>query len=141
MDPSEQNQSQRWLQRFLEEHQAVAGTVHRLDRQTQDLHLEAAVNIPPKVQDATRVIPRGKGMAGLALERHRPVSTCNLATDEGNPDVRPGARAVEAAAAIALPVDDDAGQVRAVVGIAYASERPIDDALLAPLQAAVTTLP
>ena len=141
MDSSEQTQLQQWLKQFLEEHQAVAGTVHRLDKEAQVLHLEAAVNIPPKVQEATRVIPRGKGMAGLALERHEPVSTCNLAADEGNPDVRPGARAVDAAAAVALPVEDAGGEVRAVVGIAYASERPIDEALLAPLRAAVASLP
>lgn len=141
MDSSEQNESQRWLERFLGDHQAVAGTVHVLDKETQILHLQAAVNIPPKVQDATRVIPRGKGMAGLALERHEAVSTCNLADSEGNPDVKPGARAVDAAAAVALPVDDAAGEVRAVVGIAYPNERPIDEALLGPLRAAVATLP
>ena len=57
-------------------------------------------------------------MAGLALERNRPVSVCNIQTDRSG-DVRPGARAVNAQAAAALPIHDPAGDVRAVVGIAF----------------------
>ena len=35
----------------------------------------------------------------------------------------PGAKAVDARAAVAIPVDDEAGNVRAVVGIAFLEER------------------
>ena len=63
---------------------------------------------------ATEVIPRGKGMAGLAWERDEIVSTCNLKTDETG-DVRPGAKAVDAQAALAIPVRDGTGALRAVV--------------------------
>lgn len=91
----------------------------------------AAVNIPPPVQAVTARIPRGKGMAGLALERGEPVSTCNLAEDRSG-DVRPGAKAVAAQAAVALPVMDEAG-VWAVVGVAFAEARDWSDAELAAL--------
>jgi hypothetical protein len=61
-------------------------------------------------------------MAGLAWERDRVVSTCNLQTDTSG-DVRPGAKAGDAAAALAIPVRDQSGALRAVVGIAFAGER------------------
>jgi hypothetical protein len=107
---------QGWLEQFLAAHQGVAGTVHRLVGDA--LQIEAAVNIPEPVIRATTTIPRGKGMAGLAWERDQPVQTCNL-QDPGK-DVRPGAKAVGAGAAIAFPVHDAGGRVRAVVGIAFA---------------------
>jgi hypothetical protein len=79
-------------------------------------------------------------MAGLAWERGEPVQTCNLQTDvTGN--VQPGARAVAAQAAVALPVRDAAGGVRAVVGIAFAGERELPAAELARLAEAAATLP
>lgn len=108
-----------WLATFVEAHGGVAGSVHR--RVGDQLVGTAFLNIPADVQALTRTIPCGKGMAGLAWQRGEPVLTCNLATDTTG-DVRPGARAVAARAAVALPVFDDDGQVRAVVGIAFASD-------------------
>src|SRR5690606_22691876 len=90
-----------WLSKYVGAHGGVAGSVHRLEGGA--LVLKAAFNLPPPVIAATRTIPKGKGMAGLAWERGRPVTTCNLKTDETG-DVRPGAKAVDAAAAVALPV-------------------------------------
>src|SRR5690606_7161975 len=72
------------------------------------LELAACVRIPAPVIAATRTIPKGKGMAGLAWERDRPVQTCNLKTDSSG-DVRPGARAVDAQAAVAIPVRNEHG--------------------------------
>jgi hypothetical protein len=128
----------RWLQDFLRGHDGVAGTVHRVEDGA--LVLRAAFNIPEPVVRVTTRIPRGKGMAGLAFERNVPVQTCNLKTDATG-DVRPGARAVDAKAAVALPVRDDAGAVRAVVGIAYADERELTETALADLTAAASRLP
>src|SRR5262245_6934750 len=108
-----------WLKTFLGAHGGAAGTVHRLEGDV--LALAASVNIPPPVVRATERIPFGKGMAGLAWERNRPVATCNLKTDETG-DVRPGAKAVDAQAALAIPVRDADGRVRAVVGIAFMGE-------------------
>jgi hypothetical protein len=127
-----------WLRAFVAESGGAAGTVHRVEG--QELVLEAAFNIPEPVKRITARIPKGKGMAGLALERNAPVSTCNLKTDETG-DVRPGAKAVDAKAAVALPVHAADGQVRAVVGIAYADERDIGDALLESLGQQAAGLP
>jgi L-methionine (R)-S-oxide reductase len=132
---------QAWLESFVRTQGAAAGTVHVVAADDADrLDLAASLNIPPKVVEITRIVPKGKGMAGLALERERPVSTCNLATDTTG-DVRPGAKAVDARAAVALPVRAPTGHVRAVVGIAYADERTLTDADLEALASAAATLP
>ena len=127
-----------WLQQFLSTHGGVAGTVHVRDGDA--LALAAAVNIPPPVLDKTRVIPKGKGMAGLAWERNDVVSTCNLKTDQTG-DVQPGARAVDAQAAVAIPVRDAAGAVRAVVGIAFIGDRDFSAAELDGFARAAARLP
>ncbi len=127
-----------WLETFIAQHEGTAGTLHL--REGDMLKLVASVKIPPKVIELTKTIPKGKGMAGLAFERHKPVQTCNLKTDDSG-DVRPGARAVNAMAAVALPVDDSAGEVRAVVGIAYHDERELSEDQLAELMTAAHTLP
>lgn len=133
--------TQQWLESFIADHDGVAGTVHRLAPGNSDLlELHAAVNIPPKVVEVTSKIPRGKGMAGLALERDQPVATCNLETDETG-DVRPGAKAVDAQGAVALPVHDASGAIRAVVGIAYMGERDFTDDELAALTQKAGELP
>jgi hypothetical protein len=119
----EKNQAQQeWLESFVAEQDAVAGTVHVA--RGEDLYLTAAHNIPPPVVAIVARVPHGKGMAGMAQVQRTPVQTCNLQTDEtGN--VKPGAKAVDAQAAIALPVLDGAGPVRAVVGIAWSREGEI----------------
>ena len=132
------NDVERWLQDFVRGNGGAAGTVHRVE--AGGLVLQAAFNIPEPVLRITARIPRGKGMAGLALERDEPVSTCNLKTDNTG-DVRPGAKAVDAKAAVALPVHDDAGQVRAVVGIAYPDERDLGETQMAELSAGASRLP
>ena len=129
---------QPWLQHYISEHGAVAGTVHLADGDGLALH--ASVNIPPKVAEIVQHVPRGKGMAGLALERDEPVSTCNLKTDETG-DVRPGARGVDANAAVAIPIHHADGSVRGVVGIAFMGERDMDDSELAELTRQAEALP
>ena len=130
--------AQLWLETFVRAQGGAAGTIHR--REGNQLILVAAVNIPPPVIAATLTIPSGKGMAGLALERKEPVQTCNLQTDRTG-DVRPGARAVQAQAAIALPAFDPTGEVRAVVGLAFANERELSVEEIARLTEAVVTAP
>jgi len=85
-------------------------------------------------------VAHGKGMAGVAQVKKEPVQTCNLQTDEtGN--IKPGAKAVSARAAIALPVLDSAGTVRAVVGIAWSQEAEIGAAEQQSLMAMAAALP
>jgi L-methionine (R)-S-oxide reductase len=119
----EKNQAQQdWLELLIARLDGVAGTVHV--QRGEDLYLTAAHNIPPPVITIVAHVPRGKGMAGLAQVRKAPVQTCNLQADEtGN--IKPGAKAVNAQAAVALPVFDEAGAVRAVVGIAWSKEGEI----------------
>ncbi|HEY6802018.1 MAG TPA: GAF domain-containing protein [Pyrinomonadaceae bacterium] len=113
---------QEWLQSLIDQLGAQAGTVHV--QRGDDLYLTAAHNIPPQVIAIVAHVPHGKGMAGMAQVKKEPVQTCNLQTDEtGN--IKPGAKAVDAQAAIALPVLDDEGAVRAVVGIAWSKEGEI----------------
>ncbi len=130
---------QAWLDAFLHDHGGVAGTVH-VRPPDGDLALAASINIPPVVCDVVGHIPLGKGMAGLAWERDEPVSTCNI-KDDSSGKVRPGARAVDAGAGVALPVHDSEGRVRAVVGIAYRDERTLTESELAALSQAAALLP
>lgn len=110
---------QDFLESLLVRLGGVAGTVH--EQRGEDLYLTAAHNIPPPVVAIVAHVPHGKGMAGVAQVRKQPVQTCNLQTDDSG-TIKPGAKAVDAKAAIALPVLDDAGEVRAVIGIAWDSE-------------------
>jgi L-methionine (R)-S-oxide reductase len=132
-----QTSIQDWLKSFIVAQGAVAGTVHR-HIQTQEktgLELIAAVNIPPKVQEIVEWIPPGKGMAGQALVQGVPVQTCNL-KDDSSGVVRPGAKTVDAAAAVALPVKGSSGEISAIVGIAYSDQHQFSDADLARLEQA-----
>jgi hypothetical protein len=116
------DQLEKWLTEFLSEIDACVGTVHVLE--DGGLRLAAAKNIPHVVQQAVRWVPSGKGMAGLALERGQPVSTCNLKNDSSGA-VQPGAKTVDAQAAIAMPVRNQNGAIVGVVGAAFATERDI----------------
>lgn len=127
-----------WLKAFLAEHGGIAGTVHLLEGDV--LKLATHVNIPPPVVKVTGTIPRGKGMAGLAWERDEVVATCNLKSDSSG-DVRPGAKAVDAQAALAIPVRASGGELRAVVGIAFMGERNFSEQELKAFEVAAAALP
>jgi L-methionine (R)-S-oxide reductase len=128
---------EKWLRQFLEEQQGTAGTIHLVEN--GGLRLAAAINIPPPVQKVVEWVPKGKGMAGLAFERNEPVHTCNLKEDASG-NVKPGARAVDAQAAVAVPVTDQQGSVLAVVGIAFSNEREFTQAELDNLTASACTV-
>jgi L-methionine (R)-S-oxide reductase len=127
-----------WLQQFVSAQGGVAGTVHTLTGDV--LTLCASLNIPPPVLQKTQIIPKGKGMAGLAWSRDRIVSTCDLKTDQTG-DVQPGAKAVNAQAAAAIPVHDASGRLRAVVGSAFMDDRDFSVAELAAFARAAESLP
>lgn len=109
-----------WLAEYLGSLGAVAGSVHLVEG--VGLRLAGAVNLPEKVQAVVEWVPRGKGMAGLALERGEPVFTCNL-KDDSSGAVRPGAKAVDAEAAVAMPVRNGSNVIVAIVGFAFAEQR------------------
>lgn len=129
---------QSWLESFASAREGMAGTVHL--RRGEALELVASFNIPPPVMEAVRTVPRGKGMAGLALSTREPVQTCNLQTDESG-RIQPGARRVPVRASVALPVLDAAGEVRAVVGIAFLHEGDLPAEMTRALMDAAAELP
>ena len=86
----------------------------------------SSVNIPDVVRKTVEYVPNGKGMAGIALHTGQPVQTCNL-KDDTSGNVRPGARAVSAKAAVAIPVRDGSGAIVAVVGVAFNDERELPE--------------
>lgn len=130
---------QSWLETFLSSQGAVAGTIHQYiqSEQKTGLELVAAVNIPPKVQEIVAWVPPGKGMAGQALVQGIPIQTCNL-KDDSSGNVRPGAKAVNAEAAVALPVRRPSGEIAAIVGLAYNDQRSFDEQTLARLEQAAS---
>jgi GAF domain-containing protein len=100
---------------------ADSGTVHLLAPDGL-LHLKAATpGIPDVVLDRVRLIPIGKGMAGLAVERAQPVTACNIQTDTSG-DVRPGARLTGLEGAIVVPMIHHNHPIGAF-GIANRAER------------------
>ena len=70
---------------------ADTGTCHLLEADGV-LHLKAV-----------ELVPIGKGMAGLAVERKQPVSVCNLQTDASG-NARPGAKATGMEGALVVPI-------------------------------------
>ncbi len=129
--------TQAWLERFLTDQGAAAGTVHLVVG--SDLHLAAAHNIPPALLERVAWVPEGKGMAGQAQVTKMPVQVCNL-QDEPPGKINPMARLVGGTTAVALPVIDAAGAVRAVVGLSYTEEHDIDAVAEATLMSAAATL-
>jgi putative methionine-R-sulfoxide reductase with GAF domain len=98
------------------------------------MELLAAREIPAVVLEKVRTIPIGKGMAGAAVEKRQPVTTCNLQQDDAGGIIRQGARATGAQGALAVPiiVDDEA---IGALGVATRTPRDFSraeiDALLA----------
>jgi GAF domain-containing protein len=113
------------LRRILAKFNADSGTIHTLGEDGV-LHLQAAsAGIPQVVLDTIMTVPVGKGMAGLAVERRRPVDACNIQTDESG-DVRPGARATGLQGSIVVPMLRGDTAVGAL-GVANRQERTFTD--------------
>jgi L-methionine (R)-S-oxide reductase len=122
------------LAAILDETATTTGTVHLIPPGGQMLELLAARDIPPGVLEKVRVIPIGKGMAGVAVEKRQPVTTCNLQQDDAGGVIRQGARATGAQGALAVPIIVD-GEAIGALGVATREPRDFTraeiDALLA----------
>ena len=92
------------------------GTIHTLVQDSQLLHLKAYRGIPEFLLPKMTVIPIGKGMAGIAAERKRPVHICNLQTDESGL-VRPSAKETKVEGSITVPLMLN-GRLHGTLGIA-----------------------
>lgn len=108
----------------------TSGTVHLLEDSGSVMRLVAAKEIPPPVLEKIRTIPVGKGMAGVAVEKKQPVTTCNLQQDDAGGVIRQGARATGVQGALALPLLVSAaggqGGERAVGALGVATKEPRD---------------
>jgi L-methionine (R)-S-oxide reductase len=104
------------LDRTLAGFNCVVGTIHVLPTGSNVMVLRAHTGVPAPLVEKVREVPIGKGMAGLAAERRRPVQVCNLQTDDSGA-VKPGAKETAMAGSIAVPmlVGDE---LRGVLGIA-----------------------
>lgn len=81
----------------------TTGTIHFLERSSALLKLKAHQGIPEFLIPKLSVIPIGKGMAGIAAERRRPVEMCNLQTDDSGV-ARPAAKETKVEGSIAVPM-------------------------------------
>jgi len=113
------------LAQTLKHFAADSGTIHLLEADGV-LHLKAAsAGIPEFVLQTVRLVPVGKGMAGLAVERALPVTACNIQTDTSG-DVRAGAKLTGLEGAIVVPMMRD-GRPEGALGIANRAERTFSD--------------
>lgn len=120
------------LERLVHAFGAHTGTIHWIGDGGL-LHLAAVVgSFPPPVMDSIRVIPVGKGLAGLAAERRTCVTVCNLQTDDTG-QARPAARATGMEGAITAPCLGPDGSVVGVIGVANTQARTFTDAEQASL--------
>ncbi len=109
------------LRLTIDHFQAHTGTIHLLESDGV-LHLKAAsAGIPQPVLKAVELVPVGKGMAGLAVERKEPVSICNLQSDASG-NAKPGARATGMEGCIVVPIFSGSNAVGAL-GIANREAR------------------
>ena len=106
---------------------AQTGTIHWIGDDGL-LHLAAYIGqFPPPVMEAIRVIPVGKGLAGLAAQRGTCVTVCNLQTDDTG-QARPSARTTGMEGAITAPCLAPDGRVVGVIGVASAQARTFTEA-------------
>lgn len=94
----------------------TTGTIHVLDKETKLLRLKAYQGIPDFLLPKMEAIPIGKGMAGIAAERKKPVEMCNLQTDDSGV-ARPAAKETKVEGSIAVPMLLD-GELYGTLGIA-----------------------
>lgn len=125
----------------MEHFRADTGTIHVLESDGV-LHLKAAsAGIPPPVLDAVRLVPIGKGMAGLAVQRKEPISVCNLQTDMSGA-ARPGAKTtgMEGALVVPLLAGDEAVGALGIANRAPRAFTPEETALLTGVGRAIAAL-
>ncbi len=87
----------------LEHFSCSTGTLHFLDKNTSLLQLETQIGIPDFLIPKLSTIPIGKGMAGIAAERMKPVEMCNLQTDDSGV-ARPSAKDTKVEGSLAAPM-------------------------------------
>lgn len=90
------------LKLTLEHFDCSTGTLHFLDSNSL-LQLQSQIGIPAFLIPKLSTIPIGKGMAGIAAERRKPVEMCNLQTDDSG-IARPSAKDTKVEGSLAAPL-------------------------------------
>ncbi len=103
------------LRETLVQFNSETGTIHKLHEPTQLLHLVAQVGLPPQLLDIVKTIPVGKGIAGQTVVQGKPVSICNLQTDDSGV-AKPGAKQTGVGGALSVPIWHD-GRIAGTLGI------------------------
>ncbi len=119
------------LRLTLDHFQADTGTLHTLGSDGL-LHLRAWVgNIHDELLPIISAIPVGKGIAGLAVQRNKPVDFCNLQTDQSE-TVRPGASTTGVRGSLCVPLTY-CGRAAGALGIGTNVEREFSNEEIALL--------
>jgi len=114
------------LNALLRHFAADLGMIHRLNPAGAHLELVATSDgIPEPVLAASRRIPLGKGIAGETAQSGKPVSMCNLQTDQSGV-ARPGAKATGAQGALCVPIFAG-NRVVGTLGIGVRGERTFSE--------------
>lgn len=109
------------LAEILAEFHAESGTFHVIAADGA-LHLRVGIGIPAHVLELARVVPLGKGMAGLAAQRKCAVNSCNIQQDTSG-DVRLGAKETGLAGSVCVPVLSASGDIMGTLGVATRAQR------------------
>lgn len=107
---------QHFLSDIISAFDCSTGTIHTLNDDNHLLELQAQQGIPDFLLPKMSVIPIGKGMAGIAAERRKPVEMCNLQTDDSGV-ARPAAKETKVEGSIAAPMMLE-GKLYGTLGIA-----------------------
>jgi signal transduction protein with GAF and PtsI domain len=136
--PSREMALEQILHLVLAKFHSETATLHRLEAQTQLLHLVAQVGLPPQLLDIVKTIPVGKGIAGETAAKNLPVTICNLQTDTSG-IAKPGAKQTGVGGALCVPVRDGA-VVTGTLGIGTRREHEYSVAEINALQEIACTL-
>ncbi|MFX0556705.1 GAF domain-containing protein [Maribacter sp. CXY002] len=104
------------LKEVLALFECSTGTLHFLNHSNNMLELETQIGIPEFLIPKLSTIPIGKGMAGIAAERLKPVEMCNLQTDDSGV-ARPAAKETKVEGSLAAPLIYE-GKLYGTIGIA-----------------------
>lgn len=99
------------------------GTIHMLNEDGDLALMSHSKGMPEPVLAAIRIVPPGKGMAGVAFESNDVVDTCNLQQDAGTGPIRSGAKATGFGGSVVVPIRDQDDKPIGTLGIATAQER------------------
>jgi GAF domain-containing protein len=104
-NPNRETVLEQILHVLLAKFHSETGTIHRLDRDNQLLYLAAQVGLPPQILEVVKTIPVGKGIAGQVIAQNKPVTICNLQTDNSGV-AKPGAKQTGVGGALCVPLRD-----------------------------------